>query len=79
MLMAGARFVEGEQPPPAPHGLYGVPAHKNCTCQYIRYNIMLHESGGSILCEDGGELCISSELVPVYWLDGVTDIPDYKG
>ena len=77
IMMQGAVFREGSEPPPYPLSNYGVPAHKHCTCQYLRFNILVTEDSDFLLTEDGRSLCHTTELVPVE-MSGVPDLPDWK-
>ena len=52
-MMAGTRYEEGLEPLPSPYTPYGVPAHRSCTCQYIRWNLIETQTHQHLVTENG--------------------------
>ena len=52
-MMAGTRYEEGLEPLPSPYTPYGVPAHRSCTCQYIRWNLIETQTHQHLVTDKG--------------------------
>ena len=76
-VMDGVVCVEGQQPPPYPLSVYGIPAHKKCQCKYLRLSTILCEDDSFLLAENQTSLILDLEYVPVIWVPPVPDKPDY--